>query len=86
MIFSEHRNENEGGLFYLNNVERSNYVIKSRKLLPNEVEIDVAGKAKEEVLAVAIRIIDAFKPEKDYAYELDDEHNYLSWVQSRKLF
>ena len=81
-----HRNENEGGLFYLNNVERSNYVIKSRKLLPNEVEIDVAGKAKEEVLAVAIRIIDAFKPEKDYAYELDDEHNYLSWVQSRKLY
>ena len=67
-------------------VERSNYVIKSRKLLPNEVEIDVAGKAKEEVLAEAIRIIDAFKPEKDYAYELDDEHNYLSWVQSRKLF
>ena len=81
-----HRNENEGGLFYFNNVERSNYVIKSRKLLPNEVEIDVAGKAKEEVLAEAIRIIDAFKPEKDYAYELDDEHNYLSWVQSRKLF
>lgn len=81
-----HRNENEGGLFYLNNVERSNYVIKSRKLLPNEVEIDVAGKAKEEVLAETIRIIDAFKPEKDYAYELDDEHNYLSWVQSRKLF
>lgn len=23
---------------------------------------------------------------KDYDYELDDERNYLSWVQSRQLF
>ena len=80
------RNENEGGLFIPEYVERCNNVIKSRKLLPNEVEIDVAGKSKEEVLAEAIRIIDAFKSEKDYVYELDDEHNYLSWVQSRKLY
>lgn len=81
-----HRNDNEGGLFIPEYVERSNYVIKNRKLLPNEVEIDVAGKTKEEVLTETIRIIDTFKPEKDYVYELDDEHNYLSWVQSRKLF
>ena len=80
------RNENEGGLFIPEYVERSNNVIKSRKLLPNEVEIDVAGKLKEEVLTEAIRTIDAFKPKKDYVYELDDEHNYLSWVQSRKLY
>ncbi len=81
-----HRNENEGGLFIPEYVERSNYVIKKRELLPNEVEIDVAGKSKEKVLTEAIGIIDAFKPEKDYTYELDDAHNYLSWVQSRKLF
>ena len=80
------RNENEGGLFIPEYVERSNNVIKSRKLLPNEVEIDVAGKLKEEVLTEAIRTIDAFKSKKDYVYELDDEHNYLSWVQSRKLY
>jgi hypothetical protein len=81
-----HRNENEGGLFIPEYVERSNYVIKKRELLPNEVEIDVAGKSKEEVLTEAIGVIDAFKPEKDFVYELDDEHNYLSWVKSRKLF
>ncbi len=81
-----HRNENEGGLFIPEYVERSNYVIKKRELLPNEVEIDVAGKSKEKVLTEAIGIIDAFKPKKDYTYELDDAHNYLSWVQSRKLF
>ena len=81
-----HRNKNEGGLFIPEYVERSNYVIKKRELLPNEVEIDVAGKSKEEVLTEAIGVIDAFKPEKDFVYELDDEHNYLSWVKSRKLF
>lgn len=81
-----HRNENEGGLFIPEYVERANYVIKKRELLPNEVEIDVAGKSKEEVLTEAIGVIDAFKPGKDFVYELDDEHNYLSWVKSRKLF
>lgn len=80
-----HRRENEGGLYYLDNVERSNQIIMSRRLLPNEVMIDVAGKTKEAVLSEAIRIIDGFKPLKDYEYELEDEHNFLSWVQSRNL-
>ena len=80
-----HRSKNEGGLFYLENVERSNQVIMARRLLPNEVLIDIAGKTKEEVLSEAIKIIDKFKPLKDYEYELEDEHNFLSWVQSRNL-
>ena len=80
-----HRNSNEGGLFAPDRVERSNEVIKNRKLLPNEVLVDVAGKTKEAVLAEAIRIIDGFHPAKEYDYALDDEHNYLSWVQSRQL-
>lgn len=80
-----HRSENEGGLYYLENVERSNQVIMSRRLLPNEIMIDIAGKSKEDVLSEAIRIIDGFKPLKDYDYELEDEHNFLSWVQSRNL-
>ena len=80
-----HRNNNEGGLFAPDRVERSNDVIRSRKLLPNEVMIDIAGKTREEVLAEAIRIIDGFHPDKDYDYALDDEHRYLSWVQSRQL-
>lgn len=81
-----HRHNNEGGLFVPDYVERSNYVIMNRKLLPNEVQIDIAGKTKEAVLKEAIDIIDHFKPMTDYEYELDDEHNYLSWVQSRQLF
>ena len=79
------RHDNEGGLFLPDYVERANAVIKARKLLPNEVQIDVAGKTKEEVLAEAIRTIDSFSPAKDYEYEPDDEHHYLSWVRSRKL-
>lgn len=81
----EHRKNNEGGLFKPEYVERANSVIKNRKLLPNEVQIDIAGKSKDKVLAEAIKTIDNFNPIKDYVYELDDEKNYLSWVQSRKL-
>ncbi|MBR4782132.1 MAG: hypothetical protein IK014_12365 [Lachnospiraceae bacterium] len=81
----EHRNENEGGLYVPGYVERANSVIMGRALLPNEVMIDVAGKTKEVVLNEAINIIDNFNPVKKFDYELDDEHNYLSWVQSRGL-
>ncbi len=82
----EHRRNNEGGLYVPNYVERANSVIMSRNLLPNEVQIDIAGKTKEQVLEEAIKVIDNFEPIKDYDYELDDERNYLSWVQSRQLF
>ena len=82
----EHRKNNEGGLYVPDYVERANSVIMSRNLLPNEVQIDIAGKTKEQVLEEAIRVIDCFEPMKDYDYELDDERNYLSWVQSRRLF
>ena len=80
-----YRNNHEGGLFAPDHIERSNEVIKSRRLLPNEVLIDIAGKTKEEVLAEAIGIIDGFRPDRDYDYVLDDERHYLSWVQSRQL-
>lgn len=80
-----HRHNNEGGLYALEGIERSNQVIMSRQLLPNEVQIDVAGKSKEEVLQQAIEIIDHFTPLLEYSYQLDDEHHYLSWVQSRNL-
>lgn len=81
-----HRKNNEGGLYALDTVERSNSVIMNRNLLPNEVQIDIAGKSKETVLAEIIKIIDNFEPMKEYDYAIDDEHKYLSWVQSRKLF
>lgn len=81
-----HRHNNEGGLFVPDYVERANTVIMNRKLLPNEVQIDVAGKTKEEVLQEAIEIIDNFVPLTEYEYLPDDEKNYLSWVQSKNLF
>ena len=80
-----HRHNNEGGLYVPDYVERANDVIMSRRLLPNEVQIDIAGKTKEDVLKETIDIIDHFKPLTEYEYELDDERNYLSWVQSRGL-
>ena len=80
-----HRHENEGGLFALDNVVRSNEKIKSRPLLPNEVMIDVVGKTKEDVLKEAIEIIDNFTPDTNYTYELPDENLFLSWVHSRNL-
>lgn len=82
----EHRNNDEGGLYLPEYIERSNSVIMSRELLPNEVLIDVAGKSKEEVLQEAISIIDNFQFLKEYTYELPDEKLFLSWVQSRQLF
>lgn len=81
----EHRKNNEGGLFRPDYVERANSVIKNRKLLPNEVLVDVAGKSKDEVLTEVIKLIDNFKPVTDYIYKLDNEKHYLSWVQSRNL-
>jgi len=82
----EYRKNHEGGLYAPETLNRTNAVIMGRKLLPNEIQIDIAGKTREQVLNEAIRIIDHFEPAKDYDYEPDDEHNYLSWVQSRRLF
>lgn len=57
----------------------------NRKLLPNEVLIDVAGKSKEEVLKEAIELIDSYKPLLDYEYEEPNRELFYSWVQSDGL-
>lgn len=80
-----YRYNNEGGLYDIENVIKSNEKIKNRKLLPNEVLIDVFGKSKEDVLNEAINIIDNFTSLLDYDYELDDENNYQSWIKSKNL-
>lgn len=80
-----YRHSHEGGLYYLEGIKRSNQVIMNRPLLPNEVQIDIAGKGKEQVLKNAVEIIDNYTPLLDYEYVLDDEQKYLSWVQSRNL-
>lgn len=80
-----YRHNNEGGLYDIENVIKSNAKIKSRNLLPNEIVIDVYGKSKEDVFNEAINIIDNFTPLVDYDYELDDEKNYQSWIKSKNL-
>lgn len=80
-----YRHNNEGGLYDIENVIKSNEKIKSRNLLPNEIVIDVYGKSKEDVFNEAINIIDNFTPLVDYDYELDDEKNYQSWIKSKNL-
>lgn len=80
-----YRHNHEGGLYDLDNIVRSNEKIKNRKLLPNEVVIDIFRKTKEEVLKETINLIDHYQPLIDYYYELDAEKNYLSWVKSKNL-
>lgn len=81
----EHRHQNEGGLYVPQRVERTNQVIRSRPLLPNELMLDVADKTKEEVLEETIHLIDDFCPKLQYDYEEGPEEHYLSWVQSKNL-
>ncbi len=81
----ERRRQHEGGLYAPAWALRANEVIRSRALLPNERVIDAAGKTPAQVLAETAAIIDGFAPDTDFAYTLDDEKHYLSWVQSRGL-
>ena len=42
---------------------------------------------EEEYNKIPVEVIEAIKINRneEYNYELDDEHHYLSWVQSRNL-
>ena len=83
----EHRRENEGGLYDTDLAERLNAKMVRRPLLPNEVKLDVAGKNAAQVLEEAYSVIEAFEPQRDYAYSPDDTdiNDYCSWVHSRGL-
>lgn len=70
-----HRHNNECKLYAIDNIVRLNEKIMNRRLLHNEVLIDVSGKSKEEVLEEAVNIIDSFTVKTDYEYVLDDEKN-----------
>lgn len=75
----------ENGLIDLDLLERSTNKIMSRKLLPNEVLLDIAGKSKEEVLSAAIKLIDNYIPNLDYEYSMPSRSLFYSWVQSDGL-
>lgn len=87
--FEQNKNQmisrGENGLLDLELLENSTKKIMNRKLLPNEVLIDVAGKSKEEVLKEAIELIDSYKPLLDYEYEEPNRELFYSWVQSEGL-
>lgn len=79
-----YRRDHEGGLFAPDNVEYANTIISRRPLLPNEVQLDAAGKNRKEVFAEAVRLINGFEPLLTYDYALPPEKDYLSWVLSRQ--
>lgn len=82
----EYRNKHEGGLYHPEYAQRSNSVISSRKLLPNEAVIDIAEKNKDEVFQEAVNLIDHFVPKLEFDYVVDQEDTYLSWVKSKQLY
>lgn len=73
------------GKLYLELLEVSTIKIMNRKLLPNEVLIDVGGKSKEKVLKEAIDLIDNYESILDYEYELPEKQLFYSWVESDEL-
>lgn len=87
--FEQNKNQmisrGENGLLDLELLENSTRKIMNRQLLPNEVLIDIAGKAKEEVLNEAIKKIDSYESLLDYDYELPKKELFYSWVQSDGL-
>ena len=62
-----------------------NNKIINRPLLPNEIQIDVCGKSKEEVFKEAVTIIDNYESIKDYNYNEPDIEYFESWVKSNNL-
>ena len=75
----------EKGLVDLELLEVSTKKIMNRKLLPNEVLLDVADKSKEKVLQEAIELIDNYESKIDYEYEEPSKELFYSWVQSDEL-
>ena len=75
----------KGGLVDPELLRVSTRKIMGRKLLPNEILLDVAGKAPAEVLEEAAALIDGFESEKDYDYREPDREQFYSWVRSDGL-
>lgn len=78
-------NREAGGLIDLQLLEESAKKIISRALLPNEILLDIAGKAKNEVLAEAIDLIDHYISKTDYDYTMPEKDGFYSWVFSDGL-
>ncbi len=78
-------NRGNQGLIDLDLLKTMTKKIMNRPLLPNEVEIDIANKSKEQVLEEAINKVDNYNSKIDYEYHLLDKKLFHSWVQSDGL-
>ena len=65
--------------------QKTNDQNMKRTLLVNEVEIDVAGKSIEQVLAEAIEIIDIKESILEYEYVKPPKELFCSWVFANGL-
>lgn len=81
----EQMKHRESGLIDFALLEKSAKKIMKRPLLVNEVQIDVAGKSPDEVLAEAVEVIEHTESRLDYEYEKPPKEWFYSWVHSNGL-
>ena len=75
----------DGGLIDFTLQEKCNTKNLNREALPNEYQIDIAGKTPEQVLSEAMEIILHSNSLIEYDYKRPDKHLFYSWVFSNKL-
>ena len=73
------------GLIDFDLLEKCSNKVNSRPLLVNEFQIDVAGKAPEDVLNEAINIIDNADTVTEYEYTKPSKELFYSCVLSNGL-
>lgn len=84
-IREQMKNRPNNGLIDYELQQKMNEKNLKRPPLVNEVEIDVAGKSIEQVLAEAIRIIDSKESLLEYDYIKPPKELFYSWVYANGL-
>ena len=84
-IREQMKNRPNNGLIDYELQQKTNDKNLKRPPLVNEVEIDVAGKTIEQVLAEAIELIDTREPPLEYEYEKPPKELFYSWVFANGL-
>lgn len=84
-IREQMQNRPNGGLIDLELQEKMNTKNMARAPLVNEVEIDIAGKSIDEVLACAIETIETTPSHLTYTYTKPPKEQFYSWVYANGL-
>lgn len=82
---SQMRNRPNNGLIDYELQAKMNMKNLVRNPLPNEIELDVTGKAADQVLKEAVRIIDSTKSVLEYDYVKPPKEMFYSWVFANGL-